>query len=400
MSNLLAVAQATEALRGLLERSLQPDLSYPIKVEAGKPPSDPPVDATITVFCYQVTPNGSLRSADAPTRDASGAVIATPRAAYNLHFLISCYGPEIDLVPQALLGGVVRTLYEQPMLSQHDLESAAAARPSLAGADLAASDQRVRLTPIKLDVDDLSKLWSMMINTPFAPSVAYEATLVFLDGKATPAAGLPVLKSQLRVVAGQRPQIEQLLHRPLGSTDPPSEGPVPLGHEVILEGRNFLGDTTTVNVADRVISPSTIEDSRLVFAPPNDLPAGVLAVRVIRQIAFDATTRPLDSPVHAMARQPSIVATAVDATGMVTVQADLAIGDRQRVSLLLDQLDAAGQPRTYRFVAATPLPGPRNPDTVRIQTQNVVPATYLARIEVDGVQSATGSDLRTPALTF
>lgn len=400
MSNLLAVAQATEALRGLLERSVQPDLPYAIKVEARKPPSNPPADATITVFCYQVTPNGSMRNADAPVRDSSGAVIDTPRAAYNMNFLISCYGPEIDLVPQALLGGVVRTLYEQPMLSQQDLDTAAAARPSLAAADLSAADQRVRFTPTKLDVDDLSKLWSMMINTPFAPSVAYEATLVFLDGKATPAAGLPVLKSQLRVVPGQRPQIEQLLHRPLGSTDPPTEGPVPLGHEVILEGSYFLGDTTTVSVADRAISPSAVEDSRLVFTPPDDLPAGVLAVRVIRQIAFDTTTRPLDSPVHAMARQPSILAAAVDAAGMVTIQADLAIGDRQRVALLLDQLDAVGKPPTYRFVAAIPLPGPRSPDTVTIQTQNVAPATYLVRIEVDGVQSATGSDLRTPALAF
>ncbi|KWX10977.1 hypothetical protein TR74_00440, partial [Carbonactinospora thermoautotrophica] len=193
MSNHLAVAAATEALRLFLARAVQPDFPFAVEVAARKPPTEPPTDPTITVFLYQVTPNAALRNQDAPTRAADGTPLTRPAAALDLHYLISCYGEESQLVPQRLLGSVVRSLHEEPVLSRRDIEDAQR-QAYLLGADLAASPQRVRFTPTPMDVDELSKLWSTLFQTPYALSVVYQGTAVLLEGRQAPAAGKPVLR--------------------------------------------------------------------------------------------------------------------------------------------------------------------------------------------------------------
>ncbi|EST20568.1 DUF4255 domain-containing protein [Streptomyces roseochromogenus] len=193
MSNTLAVATVTEALRQQIAQSLAPDIPFAVDVAARKPPTDPPAEPTITVFLYQVTPNPSLRNMDAPTRAADGTVLTRPSAALDLHYLISFYGDEAELVPQRLLGCVVRTLHENPVLSKAMIE-AAAEQPYLQGTDLADSPQRVRFTPTALDIDDTSKLWGMLYqnNTPYALSLIYQGIAVMIDGRATPVEPKPV----------------------------------------------------------------------------------------------------------------------------------------------------------------------------------------------------------------
>src|SRR2546430_3583521 len=121
MSNFLAVATVTEALRNFIERNLQPELGFQVQVRAQKPPTEPPADATITVFCYQVSPSPSLRNRDAPTRGTDGALLKRPQAVLDLHYLISFYGNDVRLEGQRMLGTVVRSLHEWAGLSDADI---------------------------------------------------------------------------------------------------------------------------------------------------------------------------------------------------------------------------------------------------------------------------------------
>ncbi|KUN85431.1 Pvc16 family protein [Streptomyces griseoruber] len=395
MSNYLAIAQATEALRGLLARSVQSDVPYAVQVEARRPPSEPVTEPTITVFCYRITPNASRRNADTPTRDGAGRLLRRPTAAYDLHYLISCYGNETQLVPQALLGSVARTLHEQPALSAHDLETAAG-QAFLAGADLAASPQAVRLTPSKMDLEDLSKLWSMLIQTPYTPSIAFEASLLLLESRRTPAAGRPVQEHRVRVVPGRRPVVEELRSRPAGSDAEPRPGPVPVGHEVVLTGHDLNGEKVTVDAGGEPVDPSAVDDGRVVFTPPAGLTPGVHPVRVLHEVALGDSVRILDSNEIAMARQATVTASEVT-DGRVLATLDIAVGDRQRVSVLLDELDGPG---SHHFDAAYPLPGPRNAKAVEVATEGVAAGSYLLRVRIDGVDTAVAEDLRTPAVEF
>ncbi|WIX99166.1 DUF4255 domain-containing protein [Amycolatopsis mongoliensis] len=404
MSNYLAVAQATEALRLFLARRVQADVPFAVQVLAQKPFTEPPAEPTITVFLYEVVPNASARNLDAPTRSADGTLLTRPQAAIDLHYLISFYGHDTELQPQKLLGSVVRHLHTDAALLTEDLE-AAAASPALLGGDLAASPQRVRLTPTKLDVDDLYKLWTMLIQVPYALSVLYAGTLVLLDGDGVPAAGKPVLRRNVRAVAGGRPVLDRVLSRPGGSTTPPQEGPVPRGFDVVLKGDQLGGDGVTVELGDLLVTPSEVREDTVVFRFPEDppdreLPPGIHPVAVVQDVTFPdgSTRRAFESNTVPVLRQPSVLDVAV-ADGVVTAGLDLPVRDDQRVVLLLDELDppADRKAASYRFPAPVPL-GPR-PDErqVVVATTGVLPADYLVRVQVDGVRSRTADDLRTPS---
>ncbi|MEU6005076.1 Pvc16 family protein [Streptomyces sp. NPDC047453] len=199
MSNALAIAHVSQALALLIESHLQPEIDMAVKVEPRKPPAEPPTDPTISVFLYQVTPNTSQRNNDLPTRAADGTLVRRATAALDLHYVISAYGDETELVGQRLIGSVVRTLHEIPILPK-DVIELAGERPYLAGSNLAEAAQRVRFTPTVMDVDETSKLWGMLYQTPYALSVVYQASLVLIDGLETPVPAKPVERPEVRVL--------------------------------------------------------------------------------------------------------------------------------------------------------------------------------------------------------
>ncbi|MGN9793105.1 DUF4255 domain-containing protein [Streptomyces sp. OZ13] len=199
MSNALAVATVTQALSLLIADNLAPEMDLAVNVETRKPPNEPPTDPTITVFLYQVTPNPAMRHVDLPTRGPDGTLRKRPAAALDLHYLISAYGEEATLVGQRLIGCVIRTLHEIPVLPKDVIELAAQA-PYLAGSDLAESTQKVRFTPTVMDIDETSKLWGMLHQTPYALSVAYQASLVLIEGRERPVPAKPVTERTVRVL--------------------------------------------------------------------------------------------------------------------------------------------------------------------------------------------------------
>ncbi|GAB3417825.1 Pvc16 family protein [Flindersiella endophytica] len=398
MSNYLAIAQASEALKLFVQRSVIEDTGFQVDVLVRKPPAEPFEQPTITIFLYQISPNSSLRNQDAPTRDAGGALLRTPQAAVDLHYILSFYGNEAELQPLVLLGSAVRALYSEPMLSRADIEQAASA-VYLVGGDLAASAQPIRFTPTKLDIDDLSKLWSTLtLTTPYATSVVYEATLVLLDGRGAPKAGRPVLARNIRVVPRIRPIVNRVLTRDPASTEQPSEGPVPRGNEVHLIGTDLTADDVQVAIHEHLVTPSDVRDDRVLFTPDDTLSPGVYPVRVIHQIGFNGTSRRLDSNVSALIRQPTVESASLQG-GVVTVRLDLPVRRDQRVVLLLDSLDAPPErPVSYQFKAAFPLPDAADDRQAAVRVLGVGAGTYLVRATVDGVESR--SDFANPTVTF
>ncbi|MGW7366350.1 DUF4255 domain-containing protein [Streptomyces sp. NPDC054841] len=225
MSNALAVATVTQALALLIESNLGPEMDIAVKVETRKPPAEPPTEPTINVFLYQVTPNASMRNQDLPTRASDGTLVKRAVAALDLHYLISAYGEEAELVGQRLIGCVVRTLHEIPVLPKELIELAAE-RPYLAGSDLAQSPQKVRFTPTVMDIDETSKLWGMLHQTPYTLSVAYQASLVLIEGRERPVPAKPVQQRTVRVLPFGAP----------GAPVPPgADAVVPPGADAVVE---------------------------------------------------------------------------------------------------------------------------------------------------------------------
>lgn len=228
MSNALAIAHVTQALALLIETNIGPETDMAVKVEARRPPAEPSVDQpTISVFLYQVTPNVSQRNNDLPTRAGDGTLIKRPAAALDLHYLISAYGDENELVGQRLIGSVVRTLHEIPILPK-DIIELAGEKPYLATSDLAEAAQRVRFTPTVMDIDETSKLWGMLHQTPYALSVVYQAALVFVDGRETPVPRKPVERADVRVLPFGAPGAPRPGGGPGEGDEPQEATPVPV----------------------------------------------------------------------------------------------------------------------------------------------------------------------------
>ncbi|MFI0732315.1 Pvc16 family protein [Streptomyces sp. NPDC021225] len=266
MSNALAFATVTQALAILIANNLRPEIDMAVSVETRKPPAEPPTEPTINVFLYQVTPNASMRHNDLPTRASDGTLLKRPAAAMDLNFLISAYGDETELVGQRLIGCVVRTLHEIPVLPKDVIEEAAE-RPYLAGSDLAESLQKVRFTPIQMDVDETSKLWGMLYQTPYTLSVCYQGSLVLVEGVERPVPAKPVERYTVRAAPFGAP----------GAPEPPR-----------LPGSDGTAEATE---ATDVTSPEAVEPAQDAPRPAKKRAASKSAARKPTKTAAKAADK-------------------------------------------------------------------------------------------------------------
>ncbi len=169
MSNFLAIATVTAALRRTLQAAL--DIDVPgAKVTTVRPDGSgsgvPNTGANL--YLYQVTPNASLRNADMPNRNSEGRLIQRPQVALDLHYLLTFYGDDNELKPQRLLGSVVRTLHARPVLTRQMIKKTIddPAFAFLHNSNLAEAFETVKFTPVPLSLEELSKLWSVFFQTP------------------------------------------------------------------------------------------------------------------------------------------------------------------------------------------------------------------------------------------
>ncbi|WP_052807910.1 DUF4255 domain-containing protein [Methyloterricola oryzae] len=206
MSNHLAIATVTYALKTQIANALTHDVGdFGYQVVTDRPDGTASGQAEVRLYLYQVTHNAAHRNDDLPTRRADGtSFVNRPQLALDLHYLISFFGKETELEPQRLLGSVARALHAHPVLSRDQIAKLIdpGTEPRVGPSWLAASDldkqiELVRLTPLPLSLEELSKLWMVFFQTKYTLSVAYQASVVLLDADVQASEGPPV---QERVV--------------------------------------------------------------------------------------------------------------------------------------------------------------------------------------------------------
>lgn len=411
MSNFLAIATVTAALQRVLQSSAQVDVPGAVVTTSrpdGQPAGSP--GPAVNIYLYQVAPNAALRNGDLPTRNANADVVRRPRVALDLHYLLSFYGSEERLEPQRLLGSVVRTLHARPLLSAPIIDAVKAAatampptNPFLADTDLSEQVELVRLTPLSISLDELSKLWSVFFQIPHALSVAYIASVVLIEEDVEPVATLPVLERDLVVRSFGRPEI----HEVVAATGP--DNPIIRGSTVVIRGRALRGDVTRVRVAgeDRAALSSTAAEVRfdLSTVPTAQLRPGPQVVQVVQQTLMGDPPTPhvgevsnaVTFPLHPVVTGVGTTGTA--ASGTVTVDLDLEARPEQRVVLLL--LEPATAERLFLF------PGPERTSSLSsldVDIAGAAPGDYLVQVAVDGAESPletdAGGNVVGPAVTL
>jgi hypothetical protein len=409
MSNTLAIAATTATLRNILMAQvpgLDADLS---DLEVTTQPPDLArkgiSKAQLNLFLYQTVVNGAWRNMDTPRQVRPGETGAPPLP-LNLHYLITAYGrgdSDNDAVSHRVLGGAMSVLHDHPVLSRQEIASA------LAGNDVGDQFELLKITPLPLGVEEISKLW-MVFQTNYRISAAYEVTVLLIDSRTPVKAALPVLKRGQQdrgpmAITGAAPVLSEIRM-------PRSQSAARLGEDIAILGDRLTIDASTVRfTSTRGLPP-------IELAPQQGAAPGEIAVHIPDQ-AEDAQafarwtpgfytiglvqTRPGIPPIVSnelpFALAPQIVVT-LDATTPedathftvdLTVTCAPRIAPAQRVLVVFG--DRQADPATINTPADT-----TQPTTLTFKIMGVTAGDYVVRLRVDGVDSIPVSYAGSPPL--
>lgn len=377
MSNFLAIATVTETLRQVLDAAVSSNVAG-AKATATKPSESG--EKSVNIYLYQVGPNSSWRNDDLPSRRGDRTLVQRPRAALDLYYLFTFYGEEAQQEPQQIMGCVISTLHSRPALTRQQIREAVKHAEFLKGSDLDEEIELVRFTPISLSIEELNNLWSGFFQIPYSLSMAYQASVVFIEGKDVAETPLPVLDRNLYVVSMRQPLIEEV------TAEQGPDQPIFADSRLMVKGKNLRGDVTGVLIGEKEIKPDEVWENRIVLKLPSGLRAGIQSLQVVHEMMMGTPPevhRGSESNVEAFALRPRIEIE----EGSTSIKVDPEVGKDQRVVVFLNEInrpDDKKPPACYTFVLAS-----RTADSSKISLplNGVKAGDYLVRIQVDGAQS-------------
>lgn len=204
MSNDLSIAAVTATLQDRLSACAGRVIPG-ATIVAARPDAKRQAEPTpgVNLFLYEIVSNPYLRNQDLPTRRSDGSDVHEPLAAVDLHYLLTFNGRDNVLEPQRLAGAVISELTSRPMLTADEIQRSIDARSHLAACDLALQVEVIALAPLNLNLEELSRLWSVLMHEPYSLSLQYQASVVMLrstDG--SPTARRRVEARRIRAEAG------------------------------------------------------------------------------------------------------------------------------------------------------------------------------------------------------
>jgi hypothetical protein len=263
----------------------------------------------------------------------------------------------------------------------------------LSSSGLAEQIEMIKITPATLGREEMAWIWTAL-KADYRPSFAFQVSVVLIQPQLPTSPGLPVLSRSISAQgepsAQFGSQFAQLLaiQLPAGQTAPAQ------GDAVTVTGTG-LGTVIDIALSNQrlgiqypVFPPTTATASSVSFTVPTDadnLPAGVYSLSVIYTDTSGAQQSSNSLP---MGIAPEILTTlttpaapapvaVTNASGevSVTLRCNPLVQPTQSVSLALGSSAVPAQPFT---VAANPL---------SFQFPALSPGPYLARLQVDGVDS-------------
>lgn len=405
MSSTWAIAAVTAMLRNLL-LSKMPQLDsvlqdFSVTTRTPDVARKTLTGTSLNLFLYGTAVNAAWRNQDPlPSHGGPG----NPPLALNLHYLVTAYGrddTDQDAVSHRVLGAAMAVLHDHSVLDAGDFASA------LPNSGLEDQAERIRITPLPLGVDELSKLWTAF-QSNMRVCAAYEVSVVLIDSQAPTRAPLPVLArgandEGVHSVLGAAPLVERML-------PPRSQAAARQGETVLVEGSSLTAAGTVLRFTSLWSPPAPLQPlPPSVLAPVAGPDPGQLAV-ALPELAGDplawgewvpgfyqvvAVTPqsglpPLVSGAVGLALAPTITLSphapsTVAVGGTVTLTCSPRIGDGQSIVVLCGEISVA--PATV----VNPAPGDpgfaSTPTTVTFQVPNVGAGRHPVRLRVDGVDS-------------
>jgi hypothetical protein len=390
MSNTLAISAVTAAFGHLLSRVTDPTVvPIPTAATITLGPPDLSTDGQrLNLFLYGVSPNAALRNTELPVRNAAGQLTGQPSLALNLHYLLTAFGQSNnELAGHHLLAQAMSVIHDNSLLTRDHIRAALTAYQAtyaqIIQSDLADQVEQVKLTPVVLSHEELTKLWSVFPTTNYRISVAYEASVVLVERRRPTRAVPPVRRALVAAVPLRRPRIDSVSPQIALS-----------GATLTIEGHGLAAGTVLVRFpVGEPVPPSERSDTRLAVPLPATLPAGAHTVQVVQPALLgDPSTerRGFESNTAAFVLAPQI-ATPLPKEPLKTVARgstlDLTVSPpvtrQQRAELLLGPLVIGRRqpppgPQTSTLSFAIPKP---------TDVPTIATGEHLIQVRVGGAES-------------
>lgn len=435
MSNYLAIPTVTAALQRVLQEAIQIDIDG-TRVTMARPANagSATPERGVNLYLYQTTPNPIWqKNADARSRSQTSRDSKQNRTAWDLNYLISFYGNDMDLEPQRIMGSVIRALNDRAILDKDSILETIADEtfPYLVSSDLDQQVEQIIFTPLNLSLEDLSKIWSVFFQTPYALSLAYKASVVILEGEQVSKKALPVRSRGLAAVPfGYSPIVDRVI-----SQVGPGE-PILKDSTLLIQGRNLKAPTTLVRIGELELTPQEVTENQIILplrsVPDDALMPGVQSLQVIHRITQrlsvipvygaaategeqaatnlyhspgDKSYQSLESNAAPFVLRPTVLKATVSnlqgreeptRSAQIKVRVNLTVGKKQRVVLVLNE-KTIENPNGYLFDAPVRR---TNQNTIAIPVENVKPGEYLVRLQIDGAESLLKVDTDPNSKTF
>lgn len=413
MSNHLAVATVTAVLQRTLQASVQRHIEAvristvaPHRIGQGTP------ETGINLFLYQVTRNNALKNSDALPQRSRNKRTPWRQTALELHYLLSFYGNEVELEPQRLLGSVVRTFNDRTTLSSQLIQDTLrdSSFAFLANSDLSSQVQELQIAPEDLTLEDLGKIWSVFLQTPYSLSIAYKVMAVVIDGEDPAQRALPVRERPIQGVSPfpNRPHIDQVLALE-GAIQPilPSTC-------LRIQGQHLQGLHTHIRLSGGEVTVLDANPTEVMLplttVPPEMLRAGVQSLQIVhRQVRLNGgptapqagvSSNPMPFTLCPVIKSVQVrdleVGDEEHCSATVEMEVSPRIGATQGVLLSLYEWSTQ-QPATYLIEVPS---RDQDSDRLTVAIAAVKPGDYLVRLIVDGAESPLDIDEDPNSPTF
>jgi Pvc16 N-terminal domain len=348
------------------------------------------VENLINLFLYRTDVNAAWRNMPLPSQAKPGES-APPPLALNLEYMISAYGErEQEDIAHFFLGEAMRVLHDCTIVPR-----AALANEVEGKGRVHEQIENVRVTPLPLSVEEMSKLWSTF-QTGYRVSAAYLVTVLLIDSHAPIKSALPVLKRgpDDRGVTTLTVPPPSLTLAKSGS----GFGAARLNETVTLVGEHLEGGTAVARLSHpRLAAPLTrpatlVDDTTATFLLPDPAaeagtaaawPAGVYAIDLVvtRPNQPVWTTNEVTLPLApSVTVSPNTTGPPPNIPFVLTIDAIPQVRDDQTVFVVFGDRQIAPD-------AITTPPG--NPDaaTTVSATASGDAGIHRVRLRVDGVDS-------------
>lgn len=263
-----AIGETTVAIRNLLQQGL----GNGYQVTLYQPWESFGEQQGVNLFLYKVEEDPHLKNMNWHGDRNNPTHIARPPLSLTLYYLLTPYAkkitaPESDIAQtNRILGKAMHILHENPVLNDIHNTYFNADDNNLFSEDLRNSFEKIKITLMPMNMEEISKLWSMG-DKPYKLSVTYHVSIVQIAPTvpAKPVAA-PVQDIGIQVFTLAPPSITELN---------PSGGPV--GSEVHIIGSNLTrrGSITTVKVCETTVSNFvSAAENEIVFVIPKNLKKG------------------------------------------------------------------------------------------------------------------------------